>query len=225
MSILLATGAQAVHVLNNPALHVNVVHLPDDPLAKQGLQAAKDTLTYTVKAYHAAVIAAWIALAAFGLTFIETRNNSREFKEFLRRPKLLPKFWAAVEYDVRAQYRQCIVGIKIRNEGDRLTRDCIIELFVPVGVFPNQIGPEPTRVVENQTCCFWVREVPHTLYPNGVEDKVDNRISFMVDNAVKSFVIRWRIYDDAGNYPEKGLGRFNVTAPSIEELERVGQAQ
>lgn len=208
--LLLAAGAQAVRV----------VQMPDDPLAHQAIKIAQDTLTVTHRAYAAAIVAAVVALAAFILTYIDVRNNARQFKDFLRRPKFDLKHWHGLQRERGRQDRLVlIVGVQGHNVGERLTEKFMFEVLFPVQyIVPQPTDEDEMRTIKGTKYFFRQFNWGSIMYPNGPVVEIA-RPAFPFNPDVNQIMLLWRIYDVNGNYPDKDYGKFFVdrTKTPIEE--------
>lgn len=92
MRSILAAGAQAVRVVNNPAVHVKVYNWPTpDPVTVSSMQAAWATYHVTVAALIVGGFALFIALIALVVAIVDARNNSKQLSFLLEERKKVPE--------------------------------------------------------------------------------------------------------------------------------------
>lgn len=203
MHLLLAAGAQAVNVVNNPALHVDVVRIPDDPIARQVLKAAQDTLWYTQWGFIVACIAIVIAIAAFTLTFIDVRNNAKRFKDYMRRPDLMAD--VTVELGPRStaqRYRSASMTAYVKNVGQRAVHNYALEVLVPhTHLDAGFDNTSPRSVNSSDDYVALVRTMENkSFYPNANPDCYTYTFHFKLCSDDKPKIL-WRLLDDYGTYP------------------------
>lgn len=181
------------------------------------LHVAWLTFDATVWALVVGGIAVVVAFIALGVAITDARNNSKQLKAALARPKFTVDFEVTENRKFQPppgtgdMFLAVRFTAKVQNIGERATNNYMISFLVPYHETIYQV--DENQSMTYQGVKYLIR--PHMnenhmmMYPYGPTRTwfQDERLKY----DQKTLTIRWRIYDETGPNPEDDWGTHTFT--------------
>lgn len=226
MKLLLAAGVQAVKVVNDSALHVRVINTPlpvhimngEDPIAVTGLKVAIAALVVAVVTLLGVGYQIYLARQELKAVNTDLANNTKQFKEFMKRPKLSANIAVITSQrnpNVGGTYFDAAVFPEVMNAGDRAVDNCLFEMLVPANELRQGTPASECRDIQGTTYAVKTWPELDRIYPNNIPLRI-TATTWSCKPGARLIEALWRIYDNLGSYPPKEYGRVEFAIPAEE---------
>jgi len=212
---------------------VKVVSMPVDPLEKQSLQVAQQTLSWAVAAFIIGVVALIIGGVALGIALWDAFNNSRLLRIALAKAKFVinvtgSKHFLLAKKDGRKTIR---FQVSAKNVGEKASQRYLLTMYAPLSVCEDASAYTGEREtiggIEYKVLRF--REYPETLvvsqlgstptntlrdivlFPNG--KGIEFPFGLHLNADVSSITFRWRMYSEDAVSPDGDYGTITLAIP------------